>query len=384
MKKVIGIIAEYNPFHNGHIYQIKKIKENYPNSIIIVCTSSSFTQRGELSILNKWEKTKVSLLNGVDIVIELPYVYSTQSSDTFAKYGVSLLEKFHINYLCFGSESNDTTKLLDAAKTQINNIEFDNKVKFYMKEGYNYPTSLNNALKELINYDIKEPNDLLAISYIKEIINNNYNIEVFNIKRTNSYHDLSLDNKIVSASNIRNKLLENKNIKDKVPKETYDILKNKSLENKYFEFLKYKIISETDLEKYVDVDEGLNVRIKKFINKSKSLDELIMNIKTKRYTYNRISRMLNHILCSFTKEENDKIKKLEYIRILGFNENGRTYLNEIKDSIELPILNKYDTKKYKALEIEKRVTDIYSNIYDNIIDQEIKNKPIYIKNNLSK
>lgn len=384
MKKVIGIIAEYNPFHNGHIYQIKKIKENYPNSIIIVCTSSSFTQRGELSILNKWEKTKVSLLNGVDIVIELPYVYSTQSSDTFAKYGVSLLEKFHINYLCFGSESNDTTKLLDAAKTQINNIEFDNKVKFYMKEGYNYPTSLNNALKELINYDIKEPNDLLAISYIKEIINNNYNIEVFNIKRTNSYHDLSLDNKIVSASNIRNKLLENKNIKDKVPKETYDILKNKSLENKYFEFLKYKIISETDLEKYVDVDEGLNVRIKKYINKSKSLDELIMNIKTKRYTYSRISRMLNHILCSFTKEENDKIKKLEYIRILGFNENGRTYLNEIKDSIELPILNKYDTKKYKALEIEKRVTDIYSNIYDNIIDQEIKNKPIYIKNNLSK
>ncbi len=380
MKKVIGIIAEYNPFHNGHIYQIKKIKENYPNSIIIVCTSSSFTQRGELSILNKWEKTKVSLLNGVDIVIELPYVYSTQSSDTFAKYGVSLLEKFHINYLCFGSESNDTTKLLDAAKTQINNIEFDNKVKFYMKEGYNYPTSLNNALKELINYDIKEPNDLLAISYIKEIINNNYNIEVFNIKRTNSYHDLDLDNKIVSASNIRNKLLENKNIKDKVPKETYDILKNKSLENKYFEFLKYKILSETDLEKYVDVDEGLNVRIKKYINKSKSLDELIMNIKTKRYTYNRISRMLNHILCSFTKEENDKIKKLEYIRILGFNENGRTYLNEIKDSIELPILNKYDTKKYKALEIEKRVTDIYSNIYDNIIDQEIKNKPIYIKN----
>lgn len=380
MKKVIGIIAEYNPFHNGHIYQIKKIKEKYPDSIIIVCTSSSFTQRGELSILNKWEKTKVSLLNGVDIVIELPYVYSTQSSDTFAKYGVSLLEKLHINYLCFGSESNDTTKLLDAAKTQINNIEFDNKVKFYMKEGYNYPTSLNNALKELINYDIKEPNDLLAISYIKEIISNNYNIEVFNIKRTNSYHDLDLDNKIVSASNIRNKLLENKNIKDKVPKETYDILKNKSLENKYFEFLKYKIISETNLEKYVDVDEGLNVRIKKYINNSKSLSELIMNIKTKRYTYNRISRMLNHILCSFTKEENDKIKKLEYIRILGFTENGRTYLNEIKDSIELPILNKYDTKKYKALEIEKRVTDIYSNIYDNIIDQEIKNKPIYIKN----
>lgn len=381
MKKVIGIIAEYNPFHNGHIYQINKIKEKYPDSIIIVCTSSSYTQRGELSILNKWEKTKVALLHGVDIVIELPYVYSTQSSDTFAKYSVSLLEKLYIDYLCFGSECNNTDKLKEAAKVQINNLDFDIKVKSYMKKGYNYPSAINSALIELIDYDIKEPNDLLAVSYIKEIYSNGYFIRLFNIKRTNSYHDLDLNNKIVSASNIRNRLTERKTIKDKVPKEVYDILKNKTLDSKYFEFLKYKIISEDNLEKYVDVDEGLNVRIKKYINKCNSLDELIKYIKTKRYTYNRISRMLNHILCSFTKEENDQVKKLEYIRILGFTENGRTYLNEIKDEIKLPILNKYDTKKYKTLEIEKRVTEIYSSVYTDILDMEIRNKPIYIKDN---
>lgn len=380
MKKVIGIIAEYNPFHNGHLYQIKKIKEKFKDSIIIVCTSSSFTQRGELSILNKWEKTKVALLNGVDIVIELPYVYSTQSSDTFAKYSVLLLEKLYIDYLCFGSESNDTNKLIEAAKVQINNIEFDALVKSYMKKGNNYPSAINSALIELIDYDIKEPNDLLAVSYIKEIYKNGYFIDIFNIKRTNSYHDLESNNQIVSASNIRNRLTEKKNIKDKVPIEVYDILKNKTLESKYFEFLKYKIISEDNLEKYVDVDEGLNVRIKKYINKCNSLDDLVKHIKTKRYTYNRISRMLNHILCSFTKEENKQIQKLEYIRILGFTENGRNYLNEIKDEIKLPILNKYDTKKYKALEIEKRITEIYSNTYTDILDDEIRNKPIYIKN----
>ena len=152
------------------------------------------------------------------------------------------------------------------------------------------------------------------------------------------------------------------------------------MDSKYFEYLKYKILSEEDLEKYVDVDEGLQQRIKKVINKSNSLDELIMNIKTKRYTYNKISRMLNHILCSFTKEDNKKVKYLEYIRILGFTENGKNYLNSIKSEIDIPVLNKYNTR-YDALRLEKRVVDIYSYIYEDISKEEVQNKPIYIKEN---
>ena len=375
--KIIGIIAEYNPFHNGHKYQIDKIREKYEDALIIICTSSSFTQRGDISILNKWEKTKSALNNGSNIVLELPYIYSTQSSDTFAKYALKILNELKIEKLCFGSEDNDIDKLYKVADTQINNKEFDQKVKEHLDNGINYPTALNNALKELIQIEITKPNDLLGVSYIKEIIKNNYKIKPFTIKRTNDYHDIENNSDIVSASNIRERLIKKEDISSKVPQDVYEILKNKKTENKYFEYLKYKIISEQDLNKYLDVDEGLHTRIKDQIQKSNNLEELIQNIKTKRYTYNKISRMLNHILCSLTKEEN-KINDLEYIRILGFDSKGKEYLSKIKKDIKTPILNKYDTKKYKTLEIEKRVTDIYSLIYEDITTQEIQNKPIQI------
>ena len=375
--KIIGIIAEYNPFHNGHKYQIDKIREKYEDALIIICTSSSFTQRGDISILNKWEKTKSALNNGANIVLELPYIYSTQSSDTFAKYALKILNELKIEKLCFGSEDNDIDKLYKVADTQINNKEFNIKVKEHLDNGINYPTALNNALKELIQIEITKPNDLLGVSYIKEIIKNNYKIKPFTIKRTNDYHDIENNGNIVSASNIRERLIKKEDISSKVPQDVYEILKNKKTENKYFEYLKYKIISEQDLNKYLDVDEGLHTRIKDQIQKSNNLEELIQNIKTKRYTYNKISRMLNHILCSLTKEEN-KINDLEYIRILGFDSKGKEYLSKIKKDINTPILNKYDTKKYKTLEIEKRVTDIYSLIYEDITTQEIQNKPIQI------
>ena len=375
--KIIGIIAEYNPFHNGHKYQIDKIREKYEDALIIICTSSSFTQRGDISILNKWEKTKSALNNGANIVLELPYIYSTQSSDTFAKYALKILNELKIEKLCFGSEDNDIDKIYKVADTQINNKEFDLKVKEHLDNGINYPTALNNALKELIQIEITKPNDLLGVSYIKEIIKNNYKIKPFTIKRTNDYHDIENNSDIVSASNIRERLIKKEDISSKVPQDVYEILKNKKTENKYFEYLKYKIISEQDLNKYLDVDEGLHTRIKDQIQKSNNLEELIQNIKTKRYTYNKISRMLNHILCSLTKEEN-KINDLEYIRILGFDSKGKEYLSKIKKDINTPILNKYDTKKYKTLEIEKRVTDIYALIYEDITTQEIQNKPIQI------
>ncbi len=381
MKKIIGIIVEYNPFHNGHLYQIKQIKNKYPDSLIIVCMSSCFTERGELSILNKWEKTSIALNSNVDIVIELPYIYTVQSSDVFAAYSLNLLNELKINKLCFGIEKNNIEDIKLSAKTQLFDSNFDCYVKKYMDDGINYPTAMNKALKEIINIEIKEPNELLALSYIKEIIKNNYSIDLFPVKRTSKYHDKTSNATIVSASNVRYKMLNNQDYKNTVPKEVYSLLKKKKLNNKYFEYLKYKILSENNLEKYLDVDEGLNTRIKKSILKSNNIDDLINNIKTKRYTYNKISRMLNHIFTSLTKEEAKTLNKLEYIRILGFSKDGQKYLNEIKDSINLPLLNKYDTNKYKTLEIEKRITNLYSYIYDDINDIEIKNKPIIKESN---
>ena len=320
---IIGIVCEYNPFHNGHKYQIDKIKEKYSDSLIIACMSTSFTQRGNLSIMNKWNKAKCALLNGVDLVVELPYIYSTQSSDLFAEYSLKILNKLKIDTLCFGTEEETIDNIINNAKIQVKNKDFDILVHKYMKDGLNYPTSLNNALKDLNGTSINTPNDLLALSYIKEIIKNDYNIKPFNIKRTNDYHDNEANDLIISSSNIREKLFNNINIDKHIPENTIKYLNYHKYEDKLFELLIYKIISEDNLDKYLDVDEGLSTRIKKSILKSNNLEELIQNIKTKRYTYNKISRMLNHILCSFAKEEKESTKELEYIRILGFNNKGK-------------------------------------------------------------
>ncbi len=378
---VIGIVCEYDPFHNGHKYQIDKIKEQYNDSIIIAIMSSSCTQRGNISIVNKWNKTRSALLNGIDIVLELPYIYTTQSSDIFAHYSIYYLNKLGINTLCFGSESNNKDVLLNNAKIQLYNKEFDILVQKYMYDGINYPTALNNALNDLGGTTINEPNDLLALSYIKEILNNKYDIDIFNIKRTNNYHDISSNDEIISSSNIRNKLKNDEDISSYVPSNTIKFINYKDYESKYFELLKYKIINEDNLDKYLDVDEGLSTRIKKSIKNSFNIEELIQNIKTKRYTYNKINRMLNHILCSYTKEEKELYKNPEYIRILGFTEKGKEYLNRIKNNLDIDILNKYDTSKYKSLNVEKRVSEIYSIIYEDIMNDEIKNIPIYEKKN---
>lgn len=370
--EVIGIICEYNPFHNGHIYHINKIKEMYPDSIIILCLSSSFLERGEISIMNKWDKTYYALKYGVDLVVELPFVYSSQSADIFSYGALKILNSLNINKLIFGSESNDIEELTKIARLQLNNKEFDNKVKYYLDKGNNYPSSLNNAINDFNLNSINNPNDLLAVSYIKEIIRNNYNIEPISIKRTNNYHSLDINSNIISASGIRNLLKENKEIERFTP--VKDIYINIDI----FKYLKYKILCSNDLSVYQTVDEGLNNRIKKYINKSNTIEELISNIKTKRYTYNKLNRMFIHILTSLTKEEAKY--DIDYIRVLGFNDIGRFYLKSIKNSSNLPIYTNYKNINSKLFDIEKRITYIYSLIVsdDSLIKKEFY-KPLYYK-----
>ena len=373
----IGIICEYNPFHNGHIYHIKKIKELYPNSTIILVMSGNFTQRGDTSLINKWDKTKIALENKIDLVIEMPFVFSTQGADIFAKGGIQILNNLKVDKLIFGSESNNIEQLTKCAKIQLTE-EYDKKTLEYVNNGLNYPTATSLALKELGGTQIEDPNDILGICYIKEIIKQKSNIEPITIKRTNNYHDKHL-NKISSATAIRKALKENKDIKKYIPKETIkNINKDCFIEN-YYKYLKYKIITEDNLEKYETVDDKIKYRIKKYIYESNTLDELIEKIKTKRYTYNRIKRMLLHILCNFTKEENKKCKDIHYIRILGFNESGKKYLHKIKKQTNIPIISTFGNIKDLMLDIELRSTCIYSLIFKNkneIIKSEYKNKPI--------
>ncbi len=372
---IIGLIAEYNPFHNGHQYQINKIKEKYPDSILIAVISSSYTQRGDISVLNKWEKASIALDNQVDIVVELPFVYATQSSDIFARGAIEILNKLKVNKIIFGTERDTLEELILLADTQIKSKEYNKLVKKYQNEGLNYATSTNKALEDLTNIKVSTPNDLLALSYIREIKQKNYNIEYENIKRTIPYHSGQIEENIASASAIRKQYQEGKKISNLIPYSPNKLYKISM--SMYYPILKYKILSEDkNLKKYQTVEEGIENRIIKYISESNTYEELINNIKTKRYTYNRISRMLLHILTNFTKEEAKNIK-VDYIRLLGFNERGKNYLNKIKKTLDLPIVIGYKKNISKILDIELRITKIYSLVASpSLVKEEYRNKPI--------
>lgn len=367
--KAIGIIAEYNPFHNGHLYHINKIKELYPNYSIVLVMTGNFNERGIPSILDKFKRTNIALTHGIDLVVELPYPFATQSADFFAYGAITLLEKLNVEKIVFGSESDNVEILELIAKTQIDNPEFERLVKIYSKFGNNYPTAVSNALLDLTGKKIDTPNDLLGVSYIKTILKNNYKIKYETIKRINNYHDLELGEDLSSATAIREALKNNKSIENNVPKDTLKYYDNLHFIDDYFDILKYKIITEDDLSIYHTVEEGIDKLLKKKILEANNYDELIKLIKSKRYTYNKISRMLLHILCNFTKKRASLFKNISYIRILGFNDTGKSYLNSIKKDIEIPIISKITRNKDPMLEFELDTTNIY-NIKNNSIKKE--------------
>lgn len=384
---IVGIIAEYNPFHNGHLYHIEKLKEIFPESLIILVLGGNFTERGDVSILDKWDKTAIAIKYGIDLVVELPFPFSCASADIFAKGSIGILNHLGVTDLVFGSESDDIEGIKKLVETLLSNPDFDSLVQVYLRMGYNYPTSLSKALEDITGDCFKLPNDILGISYVKAIYSNNYKITPHTIKRTNDYHSKELDKmsirSISSATSIREALLNNKDIKDSVPSITYNYLKNKKIPklDDYFNLLKYKIISSNDLTIYNLVDSGMETKLKKEILNSYSFDELINKVKSKNSTYAKISRMLIYILCDYTKKQAKEFREITYIRLLGFSNKGRDYLNKIKKDIDIPIISKFTREKDKMLEYEYQITKIYSLVFDkdeakSLIEAEYKMKPI--------
>lgn len=368
--KAIGIICEFNPLHNGHIYFIESVKKKFPNYVVILIVNGYFLQRGEVSILSKEDKVFLSLKYGIDIVIEHPILFSTQSADTFSLSAIKILNEFNIEYLVFGSESNDVEileKISDIQQTDDYNV----LVKSYLDKGINYPTALAKSLN-LKDFDFT-PNDLLGISYVKAIKTGGYNIKVKSIKRTNDFHDNESVLNVVSASNIRKKIEENITIDNYLPLDSKKLIKEVD-NNKFFSLLKYKILTDHNLSIYLDVDEGLDNKLKKEIMNSNDLSELIFNLKSKRYTYNRINRMLIHVLLGIRKSDNKF--DIKYINILGFNKVGQKYLSSIKDNMNIQVKKDYSSLQYKY---EMLSSIIYSELTNvDVYQFELKNIPILV------
>ncbi len=398
---VTGIITEYNPFHLGHLHHLKECKKNTNCNGVICVMSGNFVQRGMPAIMDKWERAKIAVKNGVDLVVELPLIFSISSAETFAYGAVAILEKTKIvNNLYFGSEHGNVLDLNKIASVIIKEpIEYKNTLKKELAKGvpYHYArlTSLKNYFNDInLEEIISSSNNILGIEYLKALIRLNSPIKPYTLKRIGSnYNDENITSLYASATSIRKTLSFNDfdKIKEVLPKESYEeIINLKNTDYKFvypediFPFLKYKILTEGEnLSKLSQLKEGLDNKIKKEILNSNNLNEFILNIKSKRYTYTAISRALVSFFIGMENFSLDHIKNssIEYIRPLAFNERGSKILKEIKNKESVKIITKLPKNiENSMLSLDLLGTKAYSILNKNISPMEdYLRSPIFVK-----
>lgn len=387
--KVLGIIAEYNPMHTGHIYHISKAKEITGCDTVIVIMSGSFTQQGNIAIINKFERAKQAIQNGVDLVIEIPSAFASSDAGNFAYKSVSILNALNVDAICFGAETDNIERLKLISETLIyKDKEIWNEIKNELKKGISFAKARNNSLNKFLNEDdiniILSPNNILALEYLKTLKILNSNIIPFAIHRESNFNSHILENCYTSSTSIR-KALENKcnlnDIQKYIPENVSKYLKNNKIifNNDFFEILKYKIISmnENDLKEINGVSEGIENKLKKEICNSYSYDEFLFKIKSKRYELSRIKRILVNILLNISKDDFNLLKEnnSNYAHILAFNHDKKDLLSHISNTSNIPVISSLNNKtlsylnKYQKLSLD---IDIYaSNIYSMLINQKI-------------
>ena len=393
---LLGLIVEYNPFHNGHLYHLQKSKEITKATHTIAIMSGSFLQRGEPALIDKYTRAEMAVKNGVDLVVELPTLYACQSAEIFSHGAIATLNSLNcVNSICFGSEEGNIDTLQTISKILVQEPEeFKLLLKSYLDEGLVFPTARSKALYKYINNNklinltedklqsiLNSSNNILGIEYIKSLLRLNSPINAFTINRiVSQYNSSDISNNICSATAIRNSLKDNSNmdtLQKVVPKPTYDEINNKINSNfnpvfdyMFYDLLKGCIIRDFEnLDNYFEVKEGIENKIYANIFKCNTLDELISSTKSKRYTLTKIKRTLNNILLGIEKEDVMKTKnlcKVPYIRVLAFNDKGREIIKKIKDSSDIEIITKFS-----------KVDHIDDPIFNTLIKYDIKSSNIY-------
>lgn len=359
--KSVGIIVEYNPLHYGHLYHLQKAKELTGADVVIGVISTYFVQRGEPSILPLQNRVTSALKNGVNLLVELPFIYSVESADIFAKYSLQILENLKCDSFVFGSESGNTEEFMQKYKTKsFTSPRLDEIIQKYLKSGYSYPKANSLAHFDINNYYLDTPNDILGYSYIKAIENFKFRLTPIIIKRISND---DLVNKYSSASEIRKLMIED----DKTQVLKYTPIKYAkkdihTLED-YFLLFKYKIqtSSSKELEMIHLVTEGIQNLFKKNIELSHSFEEFIGLCTSKRYSAARIKRTIVHILVNTSKKEAEDFlsKEIPFIRILGFDKKGQEYLSKIRKETLIPVITKFAGKDSKLHQLEKKSVNVY-------------------------
>ena len=391
--KTLGIVTEYNPFHKGHAYMIEEAKKKAGADRVVVVMSGSFVQRGEPAIFDKWTRTEAALMNGVDMVLELPVLFAAANAETFARAAVRILEETGIvDVLCFGSESGDLHSMQEAARLMENETEeFQHILKEHLDEGLSYPAARAKALEIVsqISSDIlSRPNHILGLEYLKALDRYNCSMEPMTIKREGDYNSPSLTEGFASAAAIRKALAEDRSTEalSQLPENVHDVY-NKALSlgtapcfwNELTPALHYKLRMSTteEIHEIAEVVEGLENRILHSIDSCYDIKDVIDFIKTKRYTRTKIQRILLHILLDIKEKEVAyfmNLPKMPYIRVLGFKKETSGILADLTENAKVPVLT--NLKKapevlnedgLALLALEKTATDLHALTYPNQI-----------------
>jgi predicted nucleotidyltransferase len=407
--KAVGLIVEYNPFHNGHYYHLHQSKKQTGADVTIAAMSGSFLQRGEPALVSKWKRTKMALLAGADIVIELPYAFSTGKAEIFANGAVSLLTALKADHVCFGSEEGNIASFLRTISfLETHQNQYDSALKRYLAEGCSFPKASSLAFQTLQGnerfLDLSKPNNILGYHYVKAIRDQNSSMEATTIQRSGSgYHDPDFGNgTIASATSIRKAIIDEEKPLDTieafVPDFVNQELKKARKEHggfhsweRLYPFLQYRLLSSpaSELKNIYEAEEGLENRLIQSVKKAETFTEFMNEIKTKRYTWTRLQRFCVHLLMNTTKRDMmPVIKKPEatYIRLLGMSEKGQTYLNGIKKELDIPLISTLSQHDDPLLTLDIKAADCYALGYLPAVrfgklDEEYASPPIRLYEN---
>lgn len=399
---VVGVIVEYNPFHNGHLYHLRQAVNVTSADAVVAVMSGNFLQRGEPALIDKWTRAEMALRGGADLVMELPVVYACQPAEWFAFGAVSILEATGIvDALCFGSESGELSELKTAARTMMSESDaFREELHHHLKKGWSYPRAYGHTLQKLnphLPVEFAQPNNMLGLHYLAALTQLNSRIEPFTIRREKAaYHQTRpAEGSIASATAIRQAWFETNNlqtIQPYVPATTFRLLEAYTAKGippltweLFHQALVAKLLSMTtaELKEYYGIDEGLEFRLLRQLPHAETIHAYLSAVKTKRYTWNRLQRSLVSILLGWRKADvnpSQLAKGPAYLRILGFTDRGRLLLQQMRETSSLPVLTRIKRERPPMLEEDLRAAQMYhlATGWQLPFKEEFTRTPVYV------
>lgn len=376
--QTVGIIAEYNPFHNGHYHQVQEIKRSLHPDAIVAVMSGSFLQRGEPALLDKWTRTKLALASGVDVVIELPFRFAVSAAHEFAYGGVQTLIRAGIDTISFGSENGDATSFERAAEQYVHHETLiQAATREQLQGGSSYPKAFNIAFAQYVTSDlaIEQPNNSLGFHYAVQNAKSKRPMRVHTVARKQAhYHDPALYESIASATAIRRALFSNDihNLHNVVPHATFETLADYEADRSsfgrwelFYPMLRFLLLRQQSdsFDRTFLMREGIENRFLQAANSCNTFEQFMHYVKTKRFTWTAIQRMLVHFLIGTSSDPSNAI---HYARVLGFTEQGRAWIKEKSEHRSIPLITNPKQFDDPLLTLDCKATTLYTQVTNSL------------------